>query len=324
MHHKTTTLNGDFGLMVEGVSRNDLEDNNFQCEAYNLWTQHGGLIGVRGDDLAEISPEQLMAWSEIFGGVENKNLAAREDKMVAGFPILRIGNITDADGKPLAQTAKVEPLNSDEEIQYNPKSRRPVWHTDSTFRKHPPIGSIFHCRQAPPDGAATLFADTRGAYAGLDEATKAMLEPLEAVCSLAHHDIKISLYSPDYPNLTPKQRKANPPNRVPVVLKHPVNGIPALYGLNSSTCAIVPVGEEITGENLDKWDLEGVEDESVLILRNLLPYITGPEFTVKWNWQPGDIVAWDNRCTLHAATGFDYDRYTREMWRLTLLDRVAA
>ena len=86
----------------------------------------------------------------------------------------------------------------------------------------------------------------------------------------------------------------------------------------------MPVGEEITGENLDKWDLEGVEDESVLILRNLLPYITGPEFTVKWNWQPGDIVAWDNRCTLHAATGFDYDRYTREMWRLTLLDRAAA
>ena len=150
-------LKCDFGLMVEGVSRNDLEDNNFQCEAYNLWTQHGGLIGVRGDDLAEISPEQLMAWSEIFGAVENNNLAAREDKMVAGFPILRIGNITDGDGKPLAQTAKVEPLNSDAEIQYNPKSRRPVWHTDSTFRTHPPIGSSFHARALPTCAVGPLW-----------------------------------------------------------------------------------------------------------------------------------------------------------------------
>jgi len=169
-----------------------------------------------------------------------------------------------------------------------------------------------------------LFADTRGAFAGLDDATKAKLEPLEAVCSLAHHDKKISLYSPGYPNLTPEQRAANPPNRVPVVLKHPVSGVPALYGLNSSTCAIVPAGEAIAEEDLDKWDLEGVEDESVLILRDLLPYITGPDFTVKWDWQPGDIVAWDNRCNLHAATGFEYDRYKREMWRLTLLDKTAA
>lgn len=324
MQHKTTTLNGDFGLMIEGVTRSDLEDKDFQREAYDLWTRHGGLIAVRGDDLAETAPEQLMAWSEVFGAVENNTLAARQDKMVPGFPILRIGNITDANGKELAQTAKVEPLKSDAEIRYNPESRRPVWHTDSTFREHPPIGSVFHCRQAPPAGAATLFADTRGAFAGLDDATKAKLEPLEAVCSLAHHDKKISLYSPGYPNLTPEQRAANPPNRVPVVLKHPVSGVPALYGLNSSTCAIVPAGEAIADEDLDKWDLEGVEDESVLILRDLLPYITGPDFTVKWDWQPGDIVAWDNRCTLHAATGFEYDRYKREMWRLTLQDKAAA
>ncbi|MDH3700993.1 MAG: TauD/TfdA family dioxygenase [Alphaproteobacteria bacterium] len=40
--------------------------------------------------------------------------------------------------------------------------------------------------------------------------------------------------------------------------------------------------------------------------------------------QPGDVVVWDNRCTIHAATGFDYERYTREMWRLTLLDGAQA
>ena len=69
-----------------------------------------------------------------------------------------------------------------------------------------------------------MFADTRGAFAKLDDRKKLELERLEAVCSLAHHDKKINSYSPGYPVLTPEQRAANPPNRVPVVLKHPVTG----------------------------------------------------------------------------------------------------
>jgi taurine dioxygenase len=320
MQHKTSALNGDFGLVIEGVTRNDLEASSFQEEVYDLWTQHGGLIAVRGKDLLETSPEQLITWSNCFGNIEDITLAAREHNMVPGFPILRIGNIRDGSGNLKASLSKVQALKSDDDIRYNPETRRPVWHTDSTFRKHPPIGSVFHCRRAPENGAETLFADTRQAYESLDDETKEKLELLEAVCSLVHHDKKISLYSPDYPVLTEEQRAANPPNRVPVVLKHPVSGVPALYGLNSSTCAIVPKGEPIDQAGLDKWDLEGVEDESVLIFRDLLPHITGPSFTVKWSWQAGDIVVWDNRSTLHAATGFDYERNTREMWRLTLLD----
>ena len=124
-------------------------------------------------------------------------------------------------------------------------------------------------------GGETLFADTRGAYARLDDAKKSELAGLEAVCSLAHHDKKINLYSPDYPVLTPEQRAANPPRRVPVVLKHPVSGEPALYGLNSSTCAVLPVGQEFAGDDLDSCDLEGVEHDSVRIWRDMLPYVTG-------------------------------------------------
>ena len=65
MHHKTSALNGDFGLMIEGVTRNDLEASSFQAEVYDLWTQHGGLIAVRGKDLLETSPEQLITLSLI-------------------------------------------------------------------------------------------------------------------------------------------------------------------------------------------------------------------------------------------------------------------
>ncbi|MBT5108353.1 MAG: TauD/TfdA family dioxygenase [Rhodospirillaceae bacterium] len=324
MKYTTKTLNGNFGILLDGVTRCDLENREFQTHAYDLWTNHGGLLAVRGDDLADLRPEELVAWSSVFGDVENTKMAARESKMIPGFPILRIGNIKDGAGNRLAQFAKVPQLQSDDDVRYNPETRRPVWHTDSTFRRNPPIGSVFHCKLAPPEGAETLFADTRGAFAGLDEATKSTLEPLEAVCSLAHHDKKINRYSPDYPVLSPEQRAANPPNRVPVVLTHPVSGELALYGLNSSTCAVLAKGQALSDEQMDICDLEGIEDKSVLIIRDLLPYVTGPEFTVKWRWKVGDVVAWDNRCTIHAATGFDDQQYSREMWRLTLLNKARA
>ncbi len=321
---ETSALNGDFGVLIDRVTRHDLGDPAFQRKAYDLWTRHGGLLAVRGEDLPEITPEELIAWSGVFGRVETQYAAAREDKMVAGYPILRIGNVRDDAGKPVAQFSTVPQLQSDADVRYNPETRRPVWHTDSTFRRNPPIGSVFHCKQAPPEGGETLFADTRSAFARLDADAKQKLEGLEAVCSLAHHDKKINRYSPNYPVLTPEQRAANPPNRVPVVLTHPVSGQPALYGLNSSTCAVLPKGQGISDAQLDVCDLEGIEDDSVLVLRDLLPYVTGPEFTVRWRWQLGDVVVWDNRCTIHAATGFDHERYTREMWRLTLLDKPHA
>ena len=313
-------LNGEFGVMLAGVTPDDLRSTTFRRRAYQLWLKHGGVTAVRGPNLVDLSPAELVEWSEQFGVVEQDRLAGRERNMVDGYPILRIGNLRDRSGTLRSVFSEVPALTSDADIRYNPATRRPVWHTDSTFKPRPPIGSVFHCKQAPARGGETLFADTRGAYAALEDSERRRLDGLEAVCSLAHHDKKISLYNTEYPTLSATQRAANPPQRVPVVLSHPLTGTPALYGLNSSTCAVVPVGTPVSEERMDQYDTEGIEDDSVLILRDLLPHITGPKFTVKWQWQPGDIVVWDNRCTMHAASGFDHHNELREMWRLTLVE----
>lgn len=316
---RSETLNGDFGVCLSEVSPADLSDPDFRAHARELWTRHGGLLAVRGPALETLTPEAFVSWTGVFGNVEPIAQTGREHAMLPGFPILRIGNIRDEEGKLRAALAKVPKLQSEADIRYNPQTRRPVWHTDSTFRENPPIGSAFHCRQAPLEGGETLFADTRAALDALPPEVQERLRNLEAVCSLAHHDKKINSYSPDYPILTPEQRAANPPQRVPIVLRHPSSGRDALYGLNSSTCAVVPKGTPVPPERMDVFDLEGEEDDSVMILRDLLPHITAPEFTVCWKWQPGDIVVWDNRCTMHSGTGYDYERYTREMWRLTMV-----
>lgn len=320
---RTAGLNGDFGVVVDGVTRRDLATAEFTDQLEDLWVRHRGLLALRGDDLVEVTPTELMALAEVFGDIDNGQSTARSDFMVADTPILRIGNRRDEAGNLVTSFAKVPALRTDDDIRYDPATRRPVWHTDSTFRQEPPIGSVFHCKLAPGSGGETLFADTRGGLASLDEATRDRLRGYEAVCSFAHHDKKISLYSPGYPTLTPQERAANPPNRVPIVLEHPTSGEPALYGLNSSTCAVVAKGTPIPAERMDAYDLDGIEDDSVLILRDLLPHLTDPEFTVAWRWRPGDIVIWDNRCTMHAATGYDDEREQREMWRLTLLERRA-
>lgn len=331
----TRTLNGDFGICLDGVTVDDLADPDFQRRAYDLWLQHGGLLAVRGDDLATLTPQQVFDWARVFGQVQTELPPARQDMAVPGQPgMLRIGNVRDdASGKYVAQFTNVPRLRTDADVQYDPTTQRPVWHTDGTFQRDKPVGSVFYCRQTPPPpsahhdggGGATLFADTARAYQHLEPALRRQVESLEAVCSLAHHDQKVHRYTPEYPTLSAGQRAANPPQRVPLVLKHALTGRRALYGWNSSTCALVPRDgkrgeDDISQKDLDTWDLEGIEDDSVTWWRReILPRITAPAFTVQWTWQPGDIVVWDNRCTLHAATGFDHEKYVREMWRVTLV-----
>jgi alpha-ketoglutarate-dependent taurine dioxygenase len=173
MNHEPVALNNDFGVLLDNVGPENLSDEAFARRALELWQQAGGLLVVRGPALADLSPQALVDWSEVFGRVERENMTGREASMVEGYPVMRIGNIKDASGKRRASFSKVPALKSDADVRYNPQTRRPVWHTDSTFRKSPPIGSVFHCKQAPPSGGETLFADTRAAYA-------------ERPCSLIH------------------------------------------------------------------------------------------------------------------------------------------
>lgn len=141
-------------------------------------------------------------------------------------------------------------------------------------------------------GGATCFTSTRAAYEALDEETQARLEGLECLCSLAHHDAKIHSYTPSYPLLSEKARLANPAQRVPLVLSHPLTGRKALYGLNSGTFAVFPKGTPVSQEQLDTYDLTGKEDPTVEKewRASLLPFATQDRFTVVWRWGVGDLL----------------------------------
>ena len=79
MTHKISGLNGNFGTIIEGVSRSNLLNFEFKEQVHKLWTDHCGLVGLRGTDLAQLTANELMDWAACFGDIDHDNFVARED-----------------------------------------------------------------------------------------------------------------------------------------------------------------------------------------------------------------------------------------------------
>ena len=85
MKHPTSTLNGKFGILIDEVTRSDLGNKEFQSWAHGLWMEHGGLLGVRGSDLAELPPQDLVAWSGVFGPGRGRDAGRARRQVGAGL-----------------------------------------------------------------------------------------------------------------------------------------------------------------------------------------------------------------------------------------------
>eukprot|EP01051_Picozoa_sp_SAG22_P010264 SAG22_NODE_912_length_6534_cov_2.967211_1_plen_701_part_00 len=310
-----------FGAVVTGLRETDLATPEVNQILQRAKLVHGGLLVVRG--LTGLTADQMVGFSDTCGVTELDLDAPRLSNAHPDHSaILRLGNARDENGE--LQTSMTNFPMIDRILAgdptHDPETRHPVYHTDSLYRKDAPIGSVFYCKQAPPVGAATAFADMRAAYDSLPAAKQQELEQLESVCSLHHHDTKIYRLTnsdnlPPTPLLDEQQRAASPPQRHPLVLAHPETGRKALYGLNSSTCAIISKGTPMSQDLIDEFDFTGREDPSCMIWRELLLTVTTPEFALLWQWAEGDLLVWDNRTSIHSGTGYDHDKYTREMWR---------
>jgi len=143
-----------------------------------LWKDYGGLIVVRG--LTDMTASMMAEISSKFGVVEQSQAENRRKFEVDGVSsVVRLGNTRDEEGALTSMFVASAMLPADGCCQYKEDARTPIWHTDSTFRKCPPIGSLLFCKQAPPTGGATCFADMRTAYDDLDESErKRLLEAL--------------------------------------------------------------------------------------------------------------------------------------------------
>ena len=176
-----------------------------------------------------------------------------------------------------------------------------LWHTDSSFNPRRAAYSLLLAHRVPPTGGDTEFANMRAAYAALPEATRTMIDDL-----IAEHWLWHSRSLAGYPAPTAEEREAKPPARHRLVQYH--------SGARAKTLYLAAHASHIVG-----WPQEKGRE----LLRELMEFATQPCFTYALRWrQPGDLVIWDNRSTMHRATAFEDTLHPRDMRRTTVYDGV--
>ena len=175
------------------------------------------------------------------------------------------------------------------------------WHTDHSYDHVPALGSILIARETPPVGGDTLFACMYKAYDTLSDGMKQTLEGMKAVHSSRHVFGEQSNYRETMKDRFSNAEDATQDAVHPVVITHPESGRKALYVNPAFTL------------HFEGWTTA----ESQPLLDYLYAHAAQLEHTTRFQWAPGSIAFWDNRCTWHYALN-DYHGTRREMHRITI------
>ena len=170
-----------------------------------------------------------------------------------------------------------------------------MWHSDSSYKRIPARYSALCAHVIPPEGGDTEFADMRAAWDALDAGAKAQAKGL-----ITEHSRIFSKGALGF-GFTEQELHDFAPVEQPLVRTHPRSGRHSLF-LSSHAGRI------------HGWPVP----EALLFLRELTEHATQPAFVYRHKWRVGDLVMWDNQCTMHRARPFDDMKYPRDLRRTTL------
>ena len=171
------------------------------------------------------------------------------------------------------------------------------WHTDYSYKALPVMCTMLYAVEVPAEGSDTLLADLCRAYDALSPERQRELDPL-----VLHHSYQYFMATREYGQviLSPEMQAENPDVFHPLIRVHPANGRRALW---PSTGTV----KEIVGMPNPK---------GLQLIEELVEFATQDQFVYRHKWQVGDVLVWDNRCTLHTGTLYDDTKYDRVMHRL--------
>ena len=173
------------------------------------------------------------------------------------------------------------------------------WHSDLSYKAEPSLGALLYAVEVPPVEGDTFFASMHAAYDALPEAWQARIRHMTATHSYANYYGKAFA---DRNPLSAEQLAATPDVVHPLVRTHPETGRLSLY-----------VGEDVVRK------IDGLpDDDSIRLLAELNAHAIAPQFSYRHRWHAGDLLVWDNRCTMHRATPYDDNKYRRVMHRTTV------
>ncbi len=183
-------------------------------------------------------------------------------------------------------------LTRDDGSAYGQPHEGEMWfHSDMCYAEKPYTATLLYAIELPASGGATRFADMYGAYDALPAETRQRIQGKSVIQVHEYHRLERPSPQGERPNALQFAH--------PAVIMHPETGRKALF-VNRLMSAQV-VGMEA--------------DESEALLEELLDRSEDPAKILSHDWRPGDLVMWDNRCTIHGRA--DFPETTRRILRRT-------
>lgn len=193
-------------------------------------------------------------------------------------------------------------LLSNLDAEGRPNGRHPdkgtlYWHTDGSWRERSGLATMMYSEICPEAGGETQFCDMYSAYEGLSPEWQARVRGKKAVHNLDFSRTRRHGHEP----MTAEQKAKVPPVAQPIVRQHPETKRLSIF----------------LGDHAEY--IEGMPyEEGRALIEELNVAATPAHLIYTHKWTPGECIVWDNRCTMHRATGFDVDRDRRKMRRCTI------
>jgi len=237
---------------------------------------------------ARIDDAEQVRFARAFGPLElppHMGMRPAAMKVRVGYGLYDISNL-DANGDFLPPDSLRLIFNKSNEN----------FHTDSSFNMLPTKWSMLSARMVPPTGGDTEFCDARAAWDALPGELRE-----RARAATAEHWLWKTRVDAGKMQVTEEMRSAMPPARHPVVRTVADSGRMSLY-----------LGAHVT--HIVDWP----KPDSDRFIADINGHIARPEFRYRHPWRVGDLLVWDNRCTLHRATAYPVFEQKRDMRRATI------
>jgi alpha-ketoglutarate-dependent taurine dioxygenase len=232
---------------------------------YRAWLDHL-VVAVRGQTLTDA---ELLAFSRRLGDLEWAPVQETGRRFVEGLPEIYVVSNVVRDGVPIGSLGAGEA----------------TWHTDMSYLEMPPKASVLYSLEVPPEGGNTYFCSMYRAYDALPDALRQRIANL-----MLKHDATYNSGGYVRQGLTATDDPVHSSGIYhPLVCTHPETGRRLLY-----------LGRR---RNAYIGGLPLAESEA--LLDELWSYATDAASAWHIEWQVGDLVLWDNRCTMHRRDAFD-------------------
>ena len=235
-----------------------------------------------------IDDAEQVRFARAFGPLElppHMGMRPAAMKVRVGYGLYDISNL-DADGNFLPEDSLRLIFNKSNEN----------FHTDSSFNTLPTKWSMLSARVLPPAGGDTEFCDARAAWDSLHGELRE-----RAKHAVAEHWLWKTRVDAGRMQINDEMRHAMPPAQHPVVRTVKDSGRTSLY-----------LGAHVT--HIVGWSSE----DSDRFIAAINSHIANPAFRYVHKWREGDLLVWDNRCTLHRATAYEVFKHKRDMRRATI------